>query len=253
MVPQDGQGRTRDAQHFDVSHRQLLKLAYLSCDKDGDGELERCEVEAMLSELGFRLDRLEAQQIVQSLFEQHDTGALFLSQAPHDEPLCSRTAEVHPCRLTDPDGNGMIEFEEFEAIFAGICKAMAKPENSCTQFDVNQQQLLRIAYAKFDVDGDGELERTEVVQMMEKMGFNLSKKGMSTLVDDLWSQYDTDGNGTIDFGEFGANRLDCLAIKPAARDGAINSSCRDMVCGVWIRGHLRRDRKRVAGRLQFHE
>lgn len=71
------------------------------------------------------------------------------------------------------------------------------------------------------MDGDGEIERKEVLQvtalpvqlpfcwvlfsqtapllatlqMMDELGFNLSKKGMESLVDDLFLEYDTDGNG----------------------------------------------------------
>ena len=87
LVPEDAQGRARGAARYDVSHRQLLKLAYSTFDVDGDGELEKDEVAAMLGALGFGrlLTETAAQQFVQELFEKYDK-----------------------------DGNGLIEFEEFE-------------------------------------------------------------------------------------------------------------------------------------------
>ena len=48
-----------------------------------------------------------------------------------------------------------------------------------------------------DTDGDGEVSRKEFHKAMPLLGFDASKKD----IDDLFSQWDTDGGGSLDFGE----------------------------------------------------
>ena len=54
-------------------------------------------------------------------------------------------------------------------------------------------------FQKFDLNGDGLLDRYEIKQMMEKV---LGHEPADFLVDDMIASIDTDDNGVIDMGEF---------------------------------------------------
>ena len=51
-----------------------------------------------------------------------------------------------------------------------------------------------------DIDGDGTLDQTEVLEIMQAQ-FAIDYKQAAALVPKLWSQWDRDGNGSIDFDE----------------------------------------------------
>eukprot|EP01052_Picozoa_sp_SAG31_P017741 SAG31_NODE_1227_length_9239_cov_29.041904_1_plen_524_part_10 len=97
----DSRGRTKNHIHEDLVRRQLLQLAFNKFDGDGDGELDQGEVIQMMNELGYNLSEKATAGLVQELFEEHDT-----------------------------DGNGFIEFEEFEGIFEGLTVALRAGSNS---------------------------------------------------------------------------------------------------------------------------
>jgi Ca2+-binding EF-hand superfamily protein len=58
--------------------------------------------------------------------------------------------------------------------------------------------IVRAIFAECDVDGSGYIEKPELKQMLKKLGQDDSDER----VDDIFSQMDTDGNGTINFFEF---------------------------------------------------
>jgi Ca2+-binding EF-hand superfamily protein len=84
-----------------LSQRQLLQLAFHKFDKDGDGELEPAEVLLMMSELGYNMSEHGQQRLVHDLFAEHDS-----------------------------DGNGVIDFEEFEAVFMSLSTLLTAGSNS---------------------------------------------------------------------------------------------------------------------------
>ena len=92
--------------------------------------------------------------------------------------------------INDIDGNndGEIDLNEFQLIFEKM-----KLSNNCT-FD----KLLRETFDMYDADGSGDIDQSELKTLMAQLGFDLSDEELSNMV----AEVDVDGNGEIDFEEF---------------------------------------------------
>jgi len=99
-------------------------------------------------------------------------------------------------KVMDTDGNGTIEFDEFE-----------KWWNSEDRFGKMQRtpeeiEYLQSAYAKFvsfDQDGNGTIERNEFDALHAML---LEEKYTTHTVDDDWADMDKDNSGSISFSEY---------------------------------------------------
>eukprot|EP00887_Chlorella_sp_A99_P008156 scaffold12.g8156.t1 len=74
---------------------------------------------------------------------------------------------------------------------------------SAVDSDANQSQehsldQLRQAFAQFDLDGSGTIDKTELKAVLKALGHPVTPVEL----DDLLKRMDTDGSGTIDFQEF---------------------------------------------------
>jgi len=86
----------------------------------------------------------------------------------------------------DADGNGSIDFPEFVALMS---KKMTETET---------REELRAAFAHFDKDGSGYIDKEELLLVMEQLGEKLTDQE----ADEMMAEADNNGDGQIDFEEF---------------------------------------------------
>merc|ERR1719336_448635 len=96
--------------------------------------------------------------------------------------------------MGDTDQDGKISFLEFSKIMLPACQESLNKFWKCFK----TVSSVRDAFKKFDVDGDCQISRQEVMQGASSCGLRLS----SEEVDTLFMLADRDGNGQIDFSEF---------------------------------------------------
>ena len=135
---------------------QFLVDSFNAADTDGNGSLSHDELRDLLKSLGL--------------------------QMVDDENLDKW--------INDIDGNndGEIDLNEFQLIFEKM-----KLSSNCT-FD----KLLRETFDMYDADGSGDIDQSELKTLMAQLGFDLSNEELSNMV----AEVDVDGNGEIDYDEF---------------------------------------------------
>jgi len=93
-------------------------------------------------------------------------------------------------KAVDTDGNGTIDIDEFIVL---LRSKKSSKFNKMT-YDDELQQAFRV----FDIDGNGQIEASELAAVMKALGENLSIDDINFMIKAI----DTDSNGQIDFGEF---------------------------------------------------
>uniref|UniRef100_A0A1I7ZF32 Troponin C n=1 Tax=Steinernema glaseri TaxID=37863 RepID=A0A1I7ZF32_9BILA len=90
----------------------------------------------------------------------------------------------------DTDGSGEIEFEEFTAM--------------CANFVVNDsdnaglEEELRDAFRLYDKEGNGYINVSDLRDILRALDDNVSEEEL----DEMITEIDADGSGTVDFDEF---------------------------------------------------
>ena len=78
----------------------------------------------------------------------------------------------------------------------------AAPSNTAARFSCITARLpedeYRAAFDAFDADGNGQVDKSELKSMLERLGLSLAMEKTNA----LFAAYDRDRNGTIDFDEF---------------------------------------------------
>ena len=103
-----------------------------------------------------------------------------LGQDPTEAELNDMINEV------DLDGNGIIEFDEFEKLMAKKMQEKDSPEE------------LMEAFRLFDKDGNGFISANELKHVMQNLGEKLTDNDISDMIKDA----DLDGDNAINFEEF---------------------------------------------------
>ena len=86
----------------------------------------------------------------------------------------------------DVNSDGKIEFEEF-------VRLMADDSSS-----IDHDKELLAAFKVFDKDGNGKISHTELKQVMDDLGENMTEKEIDTMIKDA----DTDDDGMVNYQEF---------------------------------------------------
>lgn len=116
---------------------------------------------------------------------------------------------VHP---KDGDGSGAVDFSEFSEWFVArgsqkkhqkqqeqYQKAAKKEVRATRPIDDEKfVDSLRTVFGKYDDDDSGEIDASELVEILSSLGQEVSAEEASAMVD----QIDLDGSGQINFDEF---------------------------------------------------
>mmetsp|Transcript_115679 Transcript_115679/g.247229 ORF Transcript_115679/g.247229 Transcript_115679/m.247229 type:complete len:939 (+) Transcript_115679:158-2974(+) len=177
---------TRVRKHKQSSMRAIQMERFQKYDRDNSGTLAGAEISNLLCDVGC---------VPRTRKEQEEIALI-----------------IH---LVDSDGNGFIDFQEFQVLRERIdehLKSMRYDEEVeyalCNGFTESQLRELRWAFDSLDEDGSGKLGKSEVANALSIMGKQVPIDAFETAFYSL----DVDGNGELDFLEF----LDFLRLM---RDG----------------------------------
>jgi hypothetical protein len=92
----------------------------------------------------------------------------------------------HPPLQVDADGNGTIDFPEFLTMMARKMK------------DTDSAEEIKEAFKVFDKDGNGFISAAELRHIMTNLGEKLTDEE----VDEMIREADVDGDGQINYDEF---------------------------------------------------
>lgn len=103
-----------------------------------------------------------------------------LGQNPTEEELQEMISSV------DDNGDKEIDFEEFLILMKSRC------------LEQDPEKELRDAFAVFDTDGSGSIDRKELKRLMKKLGQALTEAEVDAMMDEV----DSNGDGEISYEEF---------------------------------------------------
>jgi calmodulin len=103
-----------------------------------------------------------------------------LGQNPTEEELQEMISSV------DDNGDKEIDFEEFLILMKSRC------------LEQDPEKELRDAFAVFDTDGSGSIDRKELKRLMKKLGQALTEAEVDAMMDEV----DANGDGEISYEEF---------------------------------------------------
>ena len=132
----------------------FLTDAFASADVNRDGKLSYDELKDLLQNLGLEKDEQKLDNFV---------------------------------RAVDTDGDGTIDFTEFQSI-------LDKMNTKATSFE----QHLREMFDLYDEDGSGGIDQFELRALMAQLGVDLSDDELAAMM----LEADDDGSGDVDYEEF---------------------------------------------------
>ena len=122
-----------------------------------------------------------------------------------DEPTCRRTSNIPEDHILKVIWQSGMEYHNFSRIIGQL-------------FIYHLLLKMKKEYHKMDVDGDGDISRSELAILLKSMK---RKLGMSeNTITKLVNQTDLDGDGTIDFNEF-LNLIENVETKKALHKALI--------------------------------
>ena len=101
----------------------------------------------------------------------------------------------------DTDSDGVIDFEEFKALYAHLGGTAEPAASDDAQDDARQEHPFWDLFSTYDLNGDGKLSQYEVQKMMESMGYKADASYVQQTME-LFGQYDNNGDNAIDLDEF---------------------------------------------------
>ncbi|ORX51967.1 EF-hand [Hesseltinella vesiculosa] len=146
----------------------ILKQAFEFYDRDGDGKLGLDEFKSLLMSIDTHMNAEEANQMAESTDVNHDHVIDF--------------DEFTHALLPTPEG-----LPNLQCWYTSSSLERSSPEDE-----------LRACFQAFDYNHDGMISRSELKQVMRRLGECLSEQD----VDDMMLEADTNRDGYIDFEEF---------------------------------------------------
>ena len=86
----------------------------------------------------------------------------------------------------------------------------ARPKETPPLETPSTSDPVRVAFAKFDADGSGKLERHELMGVFCELGLDVTDGEFVSYAKALMEDYDADENGEFDFSEFSKMHAQCL-------------------------------------------
>mmetsp|Transcript_160061 Transcript_160061/g.292178 ORF Transcript_160061/g.292178 Transcript_160061/m.292178 type:complete len:422 (+) Transcript_160061:84-1349(+) len=113
---------------------------------------------------------------------------------------CDKAAESKGEKRSQPEADALIDGVQRHVRRRMLTKAEELQGKLRNTHDQGRQW-----FANFDVDKNGKLEKTELINgMLEtfKGSHGIAREQITSIVEGIWDSIDTDANGSIDFNEF---------------------------------------------------
>lgn len=128
------------------------------------------------------------------MFDREKTGSIEASMMSTILRTLGQTFEESDLQImideVDADGSGQLEFEEFLTL---VARFMVEEDAEAIQ------EELREAFRLYDKEGNGFIRTAELREIMRALDDKLTEDEL----DEMITEIDTDGSGTVDFdGEF---------------------------------------------------
>jgi Ca2+-binding EF-hand superfamily protein len=171
-------------------------------DENQDGRISKHEFSVGMAALGIDVSKEEANELFDE-FDPDGSGTidkleLFnvlreLGQVPSGgNPKEKEDFLEKNFALADTNGDGVVDFDEFAEFYA------------LTMDAIEQEQVARDAFQKYDVDGSNSLEKHELFHALLDLdlvpGMALGEK--REYLEEQFAAADTNGDGIVDFESF---------------------------------------------------
>lgn len=161
---------------------------------------------------GSKYSKKEVLELLQ-IFSEHDkdgggeVGIQELTASMGGGNLASQAESMF--KKLDKDGDGNVTFREylklyyplassaeFEQMMSWAYPKVERPVTPEKTLSSEQLEEIKQIFVMYDVDGNGVLDRPELVEAMVGVGYDEDE------IEDLFEEYDKDGTNAVDFEEF---------------------------------------------------
>ena len=194
-----------------------LDIMMREADRDGNGEIDFNEFKVMMNNASNKSTKNTKAQSMWSMAGRRAVNSMRQSvqfgrgkkpppknrhtSAPVNRSKPSTSRNTAPARTAATAGiavamMSVAEGDEDEEKDSTATPSTQRRES--TKPMTEREKKMKEAFAQFDVDGSGTIDKFELHELMKRMGITLSSSELNTMM----LEADRDGNGEIDFNEF---------------------------------------------------